>query len=72
MSVELNSNSGSDYFEKISDLAPELGLAAWGVTDAEPFVETRIEIERRKEKELHGGNYWRVRCGSGQVDATVG
>ena len=55
MSVELNSNSGSDYFEKISDLAPELGLAAWGVTDAEPFVETRIEIERRKEKELHGG-----------------
>ena len=55
MSVELNNNLGGDYFEKISDLASELGLVALGVTNAEPFTETRTEIERRKEKELHGG-----------------
>lgn len=55
MSVEVNNNLGVDYFEKISDLASEIGLSALGVTNAEPFTETRTEIERRKEKELHGG-----------------
>jgi epoxyqueuosine reductase len=55
MNLELNNDLGREYFKKISDLAPELGLAALGVTNAEPFVETRNEIERRKEKDLHGG-----------------
>ena len=55
MSVEPNNNLEVDYFEKISDLATHLGLTALGVTSAEPFVETRTEIERRKELGLHGG-----------------
>ena len=55
MSLEVNNDLGYEYFEKISKLAPKLGLSALGVTNAEHFLETRIEIERRKEKELHGG-----------------
>ena len=55
MTLELNNNLGNEYFEIISNLAPELGLSALGVTNAAPFVATRAEIERRKAKDLHGG-----------------
>ena len=44
-----------EYFQEILDLVPQVGLTALGVTDAEPFHETRLEIERRKKEGLHGG-----------------
>ena len=55
MDLGLNKSLGKEYFETISNLAQELGLSALGVTNAEPFVETRTEIERRKSEDLHGG-----------------
>ena len=39
-----------EYFQEILDLVPQVGLTALGVTDAEPFHETRLEIERRKKR----------------------
>ena len=54
MDLGLNKSLGKEYFETISNLAQELGLSALGVTNAEPFVETRTEIERRKSEDLHG------------------
>jgi len=55
MNLEVSDEIKHDYFREISNLAPELGLSALGVTNAEPFVETRREIERRKSEGFDGG-----------------
>ena len=37
------------------ELGRQAGLAAVGVCRAEPFTETRVELERRKQQGLHAG-----------------
>lgn len=55
MNLEVRGRIDREYFQEILDLVPQVGLTALGVTDAEPFHETRLEIERRKKEGLHGG-----------------
>ncbi|MDH3705910.1 MAG: tRNA epoxyqueuosine(34) reductase QueG [Acidimicrobiia bacterium] len=42
------------YTDALLELGRQAGLAAVGVCRAEPFVETRVELERRKRLGLHG------------------
>lgn len=41
--------------DELREIALSMGAVAFGVTSAEPFIATRVEIERRKELGLHGG-----------------
>ena len=54
MRVDVSLGSKPEYFEELSALGFEAGLDAIGATSAEPFKESRLELERRRDAGLHG------------------
>ena len=51
--TSLNTHSGSQLRDELITLGRSHGLAAIGVCDAEPFVETRLVLEQRRDQGLN-------------------
>ena len=52
--TSLNTHSGAQLRDELITLGRSHGLAAIGVCDADPFVETRLVLEQRRDQGRHG------------------
>ena len=58
------------YTDDLLELGRQAGLVAVGVCRAEPFTETRVELERRKAEGLHAGMSFTYRRPAVSADPT--